>query len=111
MWGCAYKFPGIFLLARLICDNLYNQATLMEVYHELEPNVFPREINDAYVLLAECMSTGRTNSYLQVRSHHEAHSEARQVSETARLLSHDIWVAGMRKKTLEMARNPMHSSY
>ncbi|KAH0444749.1 zinc finger protein [Colletotrichum camelliae] len=39
---------GMFLLARLICENLLEQSTYEDLRHELEPDVFPQEINDAY---------------------------------------------------------------
>ncbi|KAF2492653.1 hypothetical protein BU16DRAFT_551492 [Lophium mytilinum] len=39
---------GMFLLARLIWINLSGQTTLIGLDRELEPNVFPKEINGAY---------------------------------------------------------------
>ncbi|KAF6824282.1 zinc finger protein [Colletotrichum musicola] len=50
--GIADRIPescgGMFLLARLICENLFDQATYEDLEVELEPNTFPKGINDAY---------------------------------------------------------------
>ncbi|TDZ38461.1 hypothetical protein C8035_v004775 [Colletotrichum spinosum] len=38
---------GMFLLAKLICENLLDQSTVEDLEYELTPNTFPREINEA----------------------------------------------------------------
>ncbi|KAF3800389.1 Vegetative incompatibility protein HET-E-1, partial [Colletotrichum gloeosporioides] len=40
---------GMFLLAKLICENLYEQANLDDLYTELQPNTFPQEIDEALI--------------------------------------------------------------
>jgi hypothetical protein len=42
----------MFLLAKLISRNLLDQTSQDSLDEELEPNVFPKEINQAYVLIA-----------------------------------------------------------
>jgi hypothetical protein len=37
----------MFLLAKLVWINLAGQPSLNELWAELEPEVFPKEINDA----------------------------------------------------------------
>ncbi|KAI1091079.1 putative zinc finger protein [Rostrohypoxylon terebratum] len=44
----ATSVKGLFLLARLIWENLERQVSIAAMEHELEPNVFPLTINDAY---------------------------------------------------------------
>ncbi|KAF4831577.1 Vegetative incompatibility protein HET-E-1 [Colletotrichum tropicale] len=39
---------GMFLLAKLICENLYEQASVDDLYEELQPNTFPQAIDEAY---------------------------------------------------------------
>jgi hypothetical protein len=41
---------GMFLFARLILENLYDQENLENVYKELHPDTFPRGFDQAYVL-------------------------------------------------------------
>ncbi|KAF9769817.1 hypothetical protein IL306_012717 [Fusarium sp. DS 682] len=41
---------GMFLYARVVLDNLINQATLSDLKKEISPETFPRGIEDAYVL-------------------------------------------------------------
>lgn len=41
----------MFLLAKLISRNLLDQTSQDSLDEELEPNVFPKEINQAYVLI------------------------------------------------------------
>ncbi|TEA11264.1 hypothetical protein C8034_v007861 [Colletotrichum sidae] len=38
---------GMFLLAKLICENLLDQSTVEDLEYELTPNTFPKEINEA----------------------------------------------------------------
>ena len=40
----------MFLLAKLVCENLYEQSNLEDLDAELDPHSFPREINEAYGL-------------------------------------------------------------
>lgn len=39
----------MFLLAKLICENLYEQANIDDLNTELQPNTFPQEIDEALV--------------------------------------------------------------
>ena len=39
----------MFLLAKLILDNLMNQTNLEELEWELKPEILPTELRDAYV--------------------------------------------------------------
>lgn len=41
---------GMFLFARLVLKNLYDQENLENVYRELHPDTFPRGFDQAYVL-------------------------------------------------------------
>jgi hypothetical protein len=41
---------GMFLFARLVLKNLYDQENLENVYKELHPDTFPRGFDQAYVL-------------------------------------------------------------
>ena len=38
----------MFLLAKLILDNLMNQTNLEELEEELKPEILPSELRDAY---------------------------------------------------------------
>jgi hypothetical protein len=38
---------GMFLLAKLICDNLLQQTSTEGLEEELEPDKFPKEVNEA----------------------------------------------------------------
>lgn len=38
---------GMFLLAKLICDNLLQQTSIEGLEEELEPDKFPKEVNEA----------------------------------------------------------------
>ncbi|KAI1451390.1 putative zinc finger protein [Annulohypoxylon moriforme] len=49
----ANSVQGIFLLAKLIWENLSGQASVAALDRELEPNVFPETINDAYSRIME----------------------------------------------------------
>jgi len=40
---------GMFLFAKLVMENLYNQTKRENLNKELEPNRFPRGLEDAYV--------------------------------------------------------------
>ncbi|ETS77389.1 hypothetical protein PFICI_11263 [Pestalotiopsis fici W106-1] len=42
------RHQGLFLLASLIWTNLSNHTSIERLEKELEPNVFPKQINDAY---------------------------------------------------------------
>jgi len=37
----------MFLLAKLICDNLLQQTSIEGLEEELEPDKFPKEVNEA----------------------------------------------------------------
>ncbi|KAH8652695.1 hypothetical protein BGZ60DRAFT_533558 [Tricladium varicosporioides] len=39
---------GMFLLAKLICNNFYHQTSIDGLETELQPDKFPREVNTAY---------------------------------------------------------------
>lgn len=38
---------GMFLLAKLICDNLLQQTSIEGLEEELAPDKFPKEVNEA----------------------------------------------------------------
>jgi hypothetical protein len=42
---------GMFLFARLVLENLFDQKCLEDLYYELEPDTFPNGFDQAYVLL------------------------------------------------------------
>jgi hypothetical protein len=40
---------GMFLFAKLVLQNLYDQRNLVNVYKELRPDTFPKGFDEAYV--------------------------------------------------------------
>jgi hypothetical protein len=42
--------PGMFLFAKLVMENFFSQTKRENLTKELEPNRFPRGLEEAYVL-------------------------------------------------------------
>lgn len=40
----------MFLFARLVLDNLYDQPSKAALYEEMKPDIFPIELNHAFVI-------------------------------------------------------------
>lgn len=49
---------GMFLFAKLVLENLYDQENLENVYKELHPDTFPRGFDQAYVLRVQQLNPG-----------------------------------------------------
>ncbi|CAO2653806.1 Nn.00g032170.m01.CDS01 [Neocucurbitaria sp. VM-36] len=51
---------GMFLLTKLIWDNVFGQTSIARLEEELEPDVFPEDVNVAYRRILERIQAGAT---------------------------------------------------
>lgn len=51
---------GMFLYAKLVLENLYNQTKRINLHRELEAERFPKGLEDAYAALKHSTSSSDT---------------------------------------------------